>query len=102
MDALLSKFPHLDHFLNAYMHQDWRLSGDSLEAVLRTYAHDTSPSDVKQLRSEIEQFISAEGGNLEADYRKLYPNSVIPSGWHMTLRDWLLYVSRVAERAARH
>ncbi len=95
MDALLSKFPHLDHFLNAYMHQDWRLSGDSLHDVLLTYAKDTSPDDLMGLQSEIGDFIQQQGSEIEARYYTLFPNSAIPSGWDMKPDQWLNHVAQL-------
>jgi hypothetical protein len=96
MDGPIGKFPHLDHFLNAYMHQDWKLFGDSLESVVRGYAVDTSPHDVRQLKAEIDQFIASEGDNIEPDFHRLYPNSVLPSGWGMTAEQWLREVAKLA------
>ena len=101
MDARsASRFPHLDHFLNAYMHQDWQLFGDTLEAVVGAYAADTYPEGADRLREEIDQFLRFEGVRLEADYPRLYPNSVLPSGWHMTAAEWLRWVARLAGNRA--
>jgi hypothetical protein len=93
---MLGKFPHLDHFLNAYMHQDWDLFGDSLAQVLLRYARDTSPTDLQQLQHEIVQFINSEGPNIETDYYALFPNSVLPSGSNMTAEQWLRHVAMLA------
>lgn len=99
MAALHNELPHLDNFLNAYMHQDWDLCGDTLEAVVAAYAQDTSAEDAGALRDEIALFLEAEGDRVEAAYSALYPNSVLPSGWGMTARQWL---GRVAELAMAH
>jgi hypothetical protein len=98
--AVTMAFPHLDHFLNAYMHQDWDLFGESLEEVLQTYARQTSRSDVDGLRAEIDQFIASKGTRIESDYYELYPNSVAPSGWNMNVEQWLRRVSELAARAS--
>ena len=100
MDSPAPRFPHLDHFLNAYMHQDWNLFGNSVEDVLRVYALDNSPEDLKRLEGEINDLIALEGDQLEIDYYRLYPNSVLPSGWHMTVREWLRYVAIVSRTTA--
>jgi hypothetical protein len=86
-----TNFPHLDHFLNAYMHQDWMLFGDNLPAVLQTYAKDTSVSDVRALRTEIAAFVH-DG----IDYHRRFPNSVLPSGWNMQPDEWLNHVAHLA------
>lgn len=94
--SLATRFPRLDHFLNAYMHQDWRLFGNSLEDVVREYASDSSASDVRSLQREIHFLLVSEGDRIEADYYRLFPNSVLPSAWHMTVADWLRYVAKLA------
>lgn len=99
MAALRERLPHLDHFLDAYMHQDWQLFGDTLEAVVAAYAEDTSPEDAEALQGEIALLLAAVGDRVEPAYLALYPNGVLPSGWGMTVEQWL---RRVAELAASH
>jgi len=99
MAALRDRLPHLDHFLDAYMHQDWRLFGDTLEAVVATYAEDTSPDGVEALPGEIALLLAAFGDGVELVYASLYPNGVLPSGWGMTAAQWL---RRIAQLAASH
>jgi CdiI immunity protein len=99
MSALRDKLPHLDHFLNAYMHQDWQIFGNTIEAVIAAYAEDTSAEEVYALRDEIAMLLEAEGDRIEPAYHSLYPNSVLPSGWGMTAQQWL---RRVAELAAAY
>jgi hypothetical protein len=94
----LDRFPHLDQFLNGYMHQDWHLFGDSLQDVVLTYAQDTSPNDVINLQSEINEFIKLEGNKIEADYYRLFPNSVAPAGWDMKVDQWLHHVAGITAR----
>src|SRR5258708_27924275 len=101
MDAYGGKFPHLEHFLNAYMHQDWMLFGSSWQDVVKTYAQETSSDDLKNLRFEIDQFILSEGENIEPDYRPLYPNSLLPSPWRMTPQQWLRYFAKLAAHPDR-
>lgn len=95
MAALRDTLPRLDHFLDAYMHQDWRLFGDTLEAVVATYAEDTSAEDVSALREEIAMLLAAFGDRVEDVYHALYPNGVAPSGWGMTVEGWLRQVSQL-------
>jgi hypothetical protein len=90
------RFPHLDHFLNACMHQDWRMYGDDLTAVVATYAADTPPDGAERLQAEIEQFLRSEGSRVETDYYQLYPNSALPSAWDTTAADWLRLIARLA------
>ena len=96
MAAPQDSFPHLDLFLNAYMHQDWRIFGETLEAVIAAYAEDTSPEEVAALRGEIARLIETEGDQLEVDWLRRYPNSVLPSGWDMTAQQWLRRISELA------
>jgi hypothetical protein len=99
MAALRDMLPHLDHFLDAYMHQDWRIFGETLEAVVAAYAEDTSPADAGALRDEIALLLRAIPDRIEVAYHVLYPNSVLPAAWGMTVDQWL---RRVAQFAADH
>jgi hypothetical protein len=92
----LTTLPCLDHFLNAYMHQDWTIFGDSLQDVVKTFADDSSPEDVRGLQADIGAFVRGEGSHLEADFRKLFPNSASPSGWGMSAEQWLNHVAGLA------
>jgi hypothetical protein len=96
MPASANMFPHLDHFLNTYMHQDWDLFGPDLEGVIETYVKDTSSEDVAAMRDEITGFLASHRDREEPTYQRLFPNSVLPSGWQMTTREWLLHVAKLA------
>jgi hypothetical protein len=99
MDRELATFQHLDHFLNAYMHQDWDLFSESLSDVVHTYIAETSVGDAARLRSEIDEFISMHGLDLDAAFYRLFPNSALPSGWNMSVEQWLQQVSQITEAA---
>lgn len=93
--------PCLDHFLNAYMHQDWTVFGDSLQDVVKTFADDSAPEDVRGLQADIDVLVATEGSQLEADFRVLFPNSVSPAGWGMTAEQWLHHVAGLAGAIVR-
>ena len=92
--------PHVDDFLNAYMHQDWRMYGDTLEDVVAVYAQDTSYDDLKALYDEINALLEFGGNWIDTHYRTIYPNSVLPQAWNMTPRQWLAHVANVAQELA--
>lgn len=96
MAALRDVLPHLDHFLDAYMHQDWRLFGETLEAVVATYVEDTSPNDASALRDEIAFLLRAIPDRIEVAYHVLYSNSALPAAWGMTAEQWLRRVAQLA------
>jgi len=78
------------------MHQDWRLFAPDLPSVLRTYALDTSPADVADLRSEIEDLLRNHADEIDVDYYRLSPNSAMPSGWNMRAGEWLKLVAQLS------
>lgn len=100
MQAVHQRFSHLDHFLNAYMHQDWRIYGETLEDVVTAYVEDTSSDDIALLHAEISEFLSNPNDLTEPAYRQLYPNSALPSGWNMNVRSWLSLVDELATQRA--
>lgn len=91
--------PALDYFMNAYMHQDYALFGKTLPEVIKVYTSDASPDDVAQLKIEIAAFIKECGTDLESVYYSTYPNGVLPSGWGMSVKEWLLYVATLVDKS---
>jgi hypothetical protein len=89
----------MDHFLNAYMHQDWDLFGESLSTVVHTCIEQPSADDAAMLRSEIDEFIGMEKLDTEAAHYRSFPNCVLPSGWNMSVEQWLQQVSSLMEAA---
>lgn len=100
MQTVHQRFPHLDHLLNAYMHQDWQIYGETLEDVVAAYAEDTSSDDIALLHAEIGEFLSNQNNLTEPAYCQLYPNSALPSGWGMSVRSWLSLVDDLATQRA--
>lgn len=90
------RLPHLSHFLDAYLHQDWQIFGDTVEAVVAAYGGDSSREDVAALADEIEGFLSTDRGNVGLIYRDLYPNSVQPDALGITAESWLGILARSA------
>ena len=74
------------------MHQDWKLFGSTLESVVQTYKNDVSEDEILHLQLDIKDIIADCGNNIETDFVIMFPNSVIPSGWDMTVEQWLLYI----------
>ena len=63
--------PHLGHFLNAYMHQDWQIYGKTLESVVAAYIEDTPPDDIAMLHAEIDDLLNGHDELTEAAYHQL-------------------------------
>lgn len=100
MSAQIERFPHLDQFVNGYLHQDWRLFGPTLEAVVETYADDTSCEDMTALGREIGEFVNSGGAGM---YSKWFPDAVSPAGWRMSPEHWLRHLADLAwQQAHKH
>lgn len=96
MDARPDMFPHLTHFLDAYLHQDWDVDGETLEQVISAYVINSTPSDIVAFEHEIQQFLENDIEQTEVVYSSVYPNGVIPSAWDMTTAQWLRHIVALA------
>lgn len=95
MNASLSDLPHLSRLLDTYLHQDWRLFGPTLEAVVQAYIEDGPASDTRGLHADITRLLAARHADLGADLRRAYPDMVRPEGWNITAEAWL---QRIADQ----
>jgi hypothetical protein len=101
MGAYLEAFPDLDHFMGAYMHQDWQLFGNTVEEVVARHVKVSDPDEAHGLKMDIKRFVSYKGNDLDREYERLFPGSVIPSAWDMSTREWLLWIERLVGEELR-
>jgi hypothetical protein len=74
----------------AYLHQDYDLSYRSVEAAIRAYRDETSPSDVRRTVAEIDALLRDNASD-DALYRELRARGFIfyPPRQGETARAWL-------------
>ncbi len=89
--------PHLSDFIATYMNEDWTLFGETWQEVAQTFVADSAPGSVRALSEDIHHFL-AGSADPEADYRRLYPLGVLPSGWGLSVADWLRGIEAILER----
>ena len=102
MSAYEDAFPYLDHFLGGWMNQDFAvLSGGSVEAAVADYVSASRIDEAHALKMDIERFLVFKDFDVDGEFKRLFPGSVIPGAWKMSTRDWLLWIHRLVGEAQR-
>jgi hypothetical protein len=101
MDMYLEAFPYLDHFIGAYMHQDWQLFGNTVEEVVASFVKVSDADESHGLKMDIKRFVNYKGNDLDREYQRLFSGSVEPSSWDMSTREWLLWIERLVGEELR-
>ena len=77
-------FAELDHFFGAYLNQDFDLSGESIEDLVRSYLKETAPARHSKMLAEIAAFRSAHAADLDRGLSESYGNDFDPEPWGHT------------------
>lgn len=78
------KFPQLDQLIRAYLNQDYELSGDSIEEVVKCYLRDSPHKDHLQLLNDITNFRHAHPSNLDKAFLEVYGFDFDPQLWEIS------------------
>ena len=87
-------YPHLDHLLGAYFHQDFAMDGDVDDIIARF----VEVSDVEEVRgtvTDIQRFLYEHYQDAETAFRSVFGLTIEPQGWGMNAKQWLAWVERL-------
>jgi hypothetical protein len=88
-------YPHLDTLVGAWLHQDFDIDGDSLEAIIASYKDAHGPSDWQGVQADILQFVGdadADAAEVGERFVEVFRPDVDPGAWGMSPREWLLRI----------
>jgi hypothetical protein len=66
------RYPNLQSFMDAWFHQDFDLSGDSVADIVQAYKRTASAQDVAALQADIHGFMQVQAANLAAQFELLF------------------------------
>ncbi|MBN3803923.1 hypothetical protein GXB81_12785 [Paraburkholderia sp. Ac-20336] len=84
----------LNHFFDAYLNQDYELSGEAVEEIVECYKQGTPAEAHRRMVSEIERFIS-EHPDLDEALSDAYGNDFSPELWGYTTASFLEELKRL-------
>jgi len=90
----IDSYSELEQFIGAYFHEDYDLSGDTIEAVALCYKRVASPDQIKQVSIEMDEFIDKSGANAEAVFAQHW-GSFDPKLWGHTVSSFFDELKRV-------
>lgn len=88
-------YPELDQLFGAYLNQDYKLWGDTLEEVVRCYKRDSNAEDNQHLLEELARFSSTHAEDLDASFLARYGFDFDPRLWSHTTASFFELVRHV-------
>jgi hypothetical protein len=88
-----ANFPHLDHLIKSYFHQDYDLIADDIEGLIEDFNNTTPRADRDATRIDIERYLEAHNKTLEQDFRRVYGFDVDPALWGLSTEAFLTKLS---------
>lgn len=82
-------YPHLQSFLGAWFHQDFDLTGDTIDEIVGAARVATTASEAGAVRAEIEGLLKAQGPAIEDEFARLLDLDIDPKGFAPTVRGFL-------------
>lgn len=77
-------YPELDQFFGAYLNQDYDLSGETIEEVVKCYKQGTSAEHRQRLAEEVGRFVEDHSDDLDAFFSARYGYDFDPALWGYT------------------
>ena len=97
--AEAAEYEHFSYLLESYFHQDFDISGGTLEEVLTVYRLNETESERLQTVADVERFLQDYGqsdNGLSEALERIFRPEVIVEGWEgLTTRGWLEEVLRL-------
>jgi hypothetical protein len=94
-----SEYPELDHLFGAYLNQDYDLSGDTIEEVVRSYMQGTSGENHRRMLDEIAKFTLAHSQELDEALLARYGNDFDAALWGHTAASFFQLVESLLRNA---
>ena len=93
MVKLAKDYSFLDSLIGGWFHQDFDLSGNTLEEIIAAYKKVHGPEDRSGTRADIEKFLREHSeGDITEEFVRRFQPGVDPQAWGMSTRDWLLRI----------
>jgi CdiI immunity protein len=77
-------FPHLDHLIKAYFHQDYDLIAGDIEGLMSDFVQTSARAEREGARSDIERYLATHRHDLDQAFRSAYGFDVDPQLWGLS------------------
>lgn len=82
-----NEFPHLDHLIGGYFHQDWKTDGDTWEDVVKFFCRMEQPEHRRGVVKDIEELLRLS----ETEFQLLQALNAFGCAYRVdgSIREWL-------------
>lgn len=89
-----NEFPHLDHLIGGYFHQDWRTDGDTSEDVVKLFCRMERREHRRGVVKDIEELLNLT----ETEFQLLQALNAFGCAYQVdgSIREWLKGVGDIA------
>ena len=81
-------YPHLEHLLTAYLHQDFTVVSGSFEGAVRDFLQAEPDPAAAGLRGDVARFVREHAGRIATSFEKIFPDTFVIGRTEEEARDW--------------
>ncbi len=92
-------FDKLRYLLSAWFHQDFDITGNTLEEIIGSYKSESTPEDWTQLRGDIAAFLALhpEDAELTGSFMQTFHPDLIERPFGLTIRQFLRKIASMLD-----
>ena len=83
------QYEHLASFLRSWFHQDFDISGNTVEEIVSAFKKISRRAEVNNVRLDIKNFLEDCGNALDYEFDKTFDLDIDPTGFSPTVKDFL-------------
>lgn len=88
-------YPSLAEFLGAWFHQDFDVSGDSIEEIVSAFKRSAAKNDVEALQRDIRAFLDDHPNDASEQLEEVFDLEIDPLGFSTSGEMFLRTIARV-------
>ena len=85
-------YAHLASFFSGWLHQDFDLSGETLEDVVAAFNRSAGPGEASAVCRDVDQFLTDHGADAGRGFAEAFEIDVDPLGFAPTIQAFLLTI----------
>jgi len=85
-------YAHLASFFSDWLHQDFDLSGATLEEILGKFKRSAQPAELSAICRDVDQFLKDHGAAAGEGFAQAFEMEVDPLGFAPTIQAFLLTI----------
>ena len=90
-------YPHLQAFLSGWLHQDFDIVGDSIEAIVDEFKRVSSESDAQAVAKDVREFTAAFEDRVGNEFGRAFEIDIDPTVFAPSVEAFLMQIANRLE-----